>query len=95
MLACAILHVNLEGMGRERVSHFKTLFLIPEPGARCRSEISLGTAEWQSAIASDGPTIFPGALSVTNYREFLPRVSISALPSSMCLWTILFALEGF
>ena len=95
MLACAILHVSLEGIGRERVSHFKTLILIPEPGARCRSEVSLGTAEWQSAIASVRPQVLPGAFRITNYREFLPRVSISALPTSMCLWTVLFALEGF
>ena len=90
MLACAILHVSLEGMGRERVSH-----LIRKPGARKGTEVSLGTAEWQSAIASDRPRILPGARRITNYREFLPRVSISALPSSMCLWTILFALEPF
>ena len=95
MLACAILHVSLEGIGRERVSRITFSIQASELGHSPRSEVSLGTAEWQSAIASVRPRNFPGALCVTNYREFLPRVSISALPSSMCLWTILFALEGF
>ena len=81
MLACAILHVSLEGIGRERVSHFKTLFLISEPGARCRSEVSLGTAEWQSAIASERPQVFPGALRITNLRVYLPtRRQLYPLP---------------